>query len=291
MIEGRWSVCGILKSIRDQNRLIIMGILNVTPDSFSDGGLYFDTDKAIERGLKMIGEGADIVDIGGESTRPGSRNIDEAEEKERVLPVIKGLKSRADALISIDTTKPEVAREAIALGAGMINDVSMLRHGAELAEVAAETGVDLVLMHSRKTPKDMQVDIVYDDVVRDVIQELKEAVQRAEAAGVNSIQIWLDPGIGFAKTVEHNLELLARLPELATLGFPVLVGPSRKSFIGKISGNEVADRLGGSAAAVAAAVMGGAMAVRVHDVAVMRQAAMIAYEIRKVGFKPAERDW
>jgi dihydropteroate synthase len=289
MVDNRRNGCGNLKSIRHQNRPIIMGILNVTPDSFSDGGLYLDQDKATERGLQMIEEGADIIDVGGQSSRPGSAEVDEEEEKSRVLPVIEKLRSLTDALISIDTKNPAVAKEATSMGARMINDVSMLRHGAKLAEVAAESGADLVLMHSRKTPKDMQVDIVYDNVVSDVVRELKLAVERAEAAGVNPTRIWLDPGIGFAKTLEHNLTLFTRLPELAALGFPIMVGPSRKSFIGQICPSAVTDRLGGSAAGVVAAVLGGALAVRVHDVAVMRQAAMIAYEIKKAGFEPTKR--
>ncbi|MCP4673997.1 MAG: dihydropteroate synthase [Deltaproteobacteria bacterium] len=256
-----------------------MGILNVTPDSFSDGGLYLDKDRAVERGLGMVRAGADIIDVGGESTRPGSKGVGEAEEKRRVLPVIEELSSRTDAVISIDTVKPDVAREATRLGARLINDVSMLRYSDDLARVAAESGADIVLMHSRKTPKDMQDEIVYNDVVQDVIDELLEAAACAETAGIERSRIWLDPGMGFAKTAKDNIELLARLPELVTTGFPVLVGPSRKSFIGKLTDSDVDDRLGGSAAAVTAATMAGAAAVRVHDVAVMHQAATIAHMI------------
>ncbi len=258
-----------------------MGILNVTPDSFSDGGLYLDKDQAVGRGLHMARAGADIIDVGGESTRPGSDSVDEAEEKRRVLPVIEELAGETDATISIDTVKPDVAREAIRLGARLINDVSMLRYSDGLAQAAAESGVDIVLMHSRKTPMDMQDEIVYDDVVQDVTNELLEAVTRAEAAGVERSRIWLDPGIGFAKTAKDNIELLARLPELVATGFPILVGPSRKSFIGKLTDSEVDDRLGGSVAAITAATMGGASAVRVHDVEVMRQAVAIAHMIAK----------
>ncbi len=256
-----------------------MGILNVTPDSFSDGGLFTTPSQAIEHGLRLVEEGADIIDVGGESTRPGSTGVEEEEEKRRVLPVIEGLAARTDATISIDTVKPGVALQAVTLGAGMINDVSMLRSGDNLAKVAAETEVDLVLMHSRKTPKDMQTDIIYDDVIEDVTRELKQAVARAEAVGVERSKIWLDPGIGFAKTVTHNLALLARLGELVDIGYPVLVGPSRKSFIGKITGAGINDRLGGSAASVAAAVLEGAAGVRVHDVDVMRDVVSIAHAI------------
>jgi dihydropteroate synthase len=275
-----------------KDRPIIMGIVNVTPDSFSDGGLFWDKDLAVEHGLLLINEGADIVDVGGESTRPGSEGVDEDEEKRRVLPVIEELAGRTKTVISIDTVKPGVAREAVALGAQMINDVSMLRNGNELAQVAAETGVDLVLMHSRKTPKDMQEHITYGDVVSDVASELKQAAERAESTGVDRARIWLDPGIGFAKTVHDNLEILARLPELVEIGYPVVVGPSRKSFIGKLTGADADARLGGSAASITASVLGGATAVRVHDVATMGQAAFIAYEIAKTqygkgGFKAA----
>ncbi|MDD5309675.1 MAG: dihydropteroate synthase [Deltaproteobacteria bacterium] len=260
---------------------LVMGIVNVTPDSFSDGGRFLDPHAAIAHGLALSSEGADILDVGGESTRPGSAPVSAQEELARVLPVIRALAGRCHAVISVDTTKPEVAREAAKVGAKIINDVSMLRDGPALAEVAAETGAELVLMHSRGTPADMQDDIRYGDVVEDVARELLEAAGRAEAAGVDASRVWIDPGLGFAKTVEHNLELLARLPELAALGYRVLVGPSRKSFIGALTGAPVNDRLGGSAAAVALAVMGGAAAVRVHDVAIMRQAAIVAHAVAR----------
>ncbi len=264
-----------------QDRPIVMGVLNVTPDSFSDGGYYFEKDQAVEHGLRLVAQGADIIDVGGESTRPGSEGVNKEEEKRRVLPVIEELVFRTDAVISIDTVKPEVAQEAVALGARMINDVSMLRSSIELAEIAAKSNVDIVLMHSRKTPKDMQDDITYDDVVQDVIEELQKAVARAQSVGVERSRIWLDPGIGFAKTAHQNIELLARLPELVACGLRVMVGPSRKVFINKLDKSDVDNRVGGSAAAVTAAVMGGAKAVRVHDVAVMRQAAIIAHAVTK----------
>jgi dihydropteroate synthase len=272
---------------------IIMGIVNVTPDSFSDGGLFCDKERAVEHGLSLIGEGADIVDVGGESTRPGSSGVSEEEEKRRVLPVIEGLAKKSKTVISIDTVKPGVARDAVALGAQMINDVSMLRNGNELARVAAETGVYLVLMHSRKTPKDMQQDISYGDVVEDVASELKRAAHNAESVGVDRSRIWIDPGIGFAKTVNDNLEILARLPELVEIGYPVVVGPSRKSFIGKLTGADTDTRLGGSAASITASILGGATAVRVHDVGIMGQAAFVAYAIARTqfgkgGFKSAD---
>ena len=223
--------------------------------------------------------GADIVDVGGESTRPGSDGVDEAEEKRRVLPVIEQLSRATDAVISVDTVKPGVARAALDAGATMVNDVSNLRDGPGLAEVAAEGDAHLVLMHSRGRPADMQQMTDYRDVVADVIDALRLAVATAKRAGVREEKIWIDPGIGFAKTVEQNLELLRRLDEIVALGYPVLVGPSRKSFIGKISDADVSDRLGGTVAATTAAIMNGASAVRVHDVAVARQAALVACAI------------
>jgi dihydropteroate synthase len=258
-----------------------MGILNVTPDSFSDGGLYADPEKAVAHALRLVEEGADIVDVGGESTRPGSAPVPAAAEAERVLPAILGLAARSDVMISIDTTKPEVAEAAVRAGARMINDVSGLRGGPELAAVAAGSGALLVLMHSRRTPADMQEATRYGDVVADVRAELEPCIERALSAGVKEDRVWIDPGIGFAKTAEQSLELLARLPELVRLGYPVLVGPSRKSFIGASTGAAVGDRLGGTAAAVAIAVLHGARAVRVHDVAATRQAALIAAAIRE----------
>jgi len=259
---------------------MIMGVLNVTPDSFSDGGHWLDRKAAVEHGLRLVEEGADIIDVGGESTRPGSTGVPEDEELERVLPVVRSLAERCGGvLISVDTTKPRVAREAVAAGAGMINDVSTLRGGDELARIAAECEVDLVIMHSRMTPADMQRDPRYGDLLAEVSGELLEAAGRALRAGVPRERIWLDPGIGFAKTAAQNVELLSRTRELAGLGHPLMVGPSRKSFIGSLTGAPVHDRLGGTAAAVAAAVLGGARAVRVHDVAVMRQAAIVAHEL------------
>jgi dihydropteroate synthase len=259
------------------DRPVVMGIVNVTPDSFSDGGLFLDPDAAIAHGLALVDQGADIVDVGGESTRPGSRGVSEGEELERVLPVVRGLFERTDALISIDTVKPAVARAAIDAGAGMINDVSTLRHGDGLAEVAAATGVELVIMHSRKLPEDMQQGVAYDNLLTEVRAELLDAVARAESAGVARDKIWIDPGVGFAKTAEQCVELVAKVGELVETGLPVMVGPSRKSFIGALTGAPVDRRIGGTAAAVTAAVLGGARGIRVHDVAVMRQAAEIAH--------------
>ena len=256
-----------------------MGIVNATPDSFSDGGRFLDPSAAIAHALRLAEEGADLVDLGGESTRPGAPRVADDEEIRRVVPVIEGLRARGFVLpISIDTTKAAVAHAALAAGADLVNDIAGLAEPA-LARVVARAGVPVVLMHMRGTPEDMQSLATYRDVAAEVRAELAEALLRAEAAGIPAERTILDPGIGFAKTAEQNIELLARLGELR-LGRPLLVGPSRKSFIGKVAGAPVADRLPGTLAAVTAAVLAGAEIVRVHDVAAARQAALVAAEIR-----------
>jgi dihydropteroate synthase len=258
----------------------VMGILNVTPDSFSDGGRYFEPRAAVERALRMAEEGADLLDLGGESTRPGSAAVPAEEEIRRVVPVLERLGARGFALpISVDTSKAQVAREALRAGAALVNDVRGLSDPA-LAEAVAEAGVPVVLMHMRGTPADMQSRAVYGDVAAEVAGELRQAMARAAAAGIPAERTILDPGIGFAKTHEHSLELLARLGELRALGRPLLVGPSRKSFIGHVTGAPVEERLPGTLAAVAAAVLAGVEMVRAHDVAEARQAARLAAAIR-----------
>ncbi len=274
----------------DNGRPLIMGVLNVTPDSFSDGGRWLDPKEAVEHGLRLEREGADIIDVGGESTRPGSQPVSEDEEIERVIPVIRALAASSKALLSVDTTKPGVAREAVAAGARMINDVSTVRNGDGLARVAAEEGAWLVIMHSRGTPRDMQDSPAYDDLIGEVSGELLAAASLARRAGVPAGRIWIDPGIGFAKTAGQNVELIARTRELAGLGYPLLVGPSRKSFIGAVTGAPVDDRLGGTAAAVAVTIFGGASAVRVHDVSMMRQVADVAREIARHRAEPGGGD-
>jgi len=261
---------------------LIMGILNVTPDSFSDGGRWLDPVRAVERALAMVAGGADIVDVGGESTRPGSTAVTVEEEMDRVMPVLEGIIARSPVPVSVDTTRAEVAQEAVRAGAAMLNDVSMLRGGDALARIAAAAGIPLVLMHSRGTPDTMQQLTDYPDgVVRGVIDELTMAVHAARGAGVSAADIWLDPGIGFAKTARQNIDLLAGMDRLVGLGHPVLVGPSRKSFIGALTGAPVDRRQGGTAAAVALCISKGVRAVRVHDVEIMKQAAIIADEIRR----------
>ncbi|MBN2801551.1 MAG: dihydropteroate synthase [Deltaproteobacteria bacterium] len=258
---------------------LIMGILNVTPDSFSDGGLFNNVDNALKQALKMHESGAEIIDVGGESTRPGSKYISESVEIERVIPVIEKIRSSCDAIISIDTSKPLVAEAAIDAGAQIINDVSNLRD-INLAKVAASKGAVLMIMHSRGEPSIMHEMVDYGgDVVGGVKRELLDSADRAIGAGVERDKIWIDPGIGFAKTVKQNLELLAFLKEFVDTGFPVFTGPSRKSFIGSLTGAGVDNRLGGTSAAVVQSILEGAKGVRIHDVEFMKQVVLIAEAI------------
>jgi dihydropteroate synthase len=258
----------------------LMGVVNATPDSFSDGGRYLDPDAAVDRALQMEDEGADLVDVGGESTRPGAAPVPAGEELRRVVPVLERLRARGFTLpISVDTRKPEVARAALDAGADLVNDVAGLADPA-LAEVVAAAGVPVVLMHMRGTPADMRSRAVYADVVEEVARELEEALARAGRAGVARERVILDPGIGFAKTAAQSLALISRADRLRALGRPLLVGPSRKSFIGEVTGAPVEARLPGTLAAVAACVLAGAELLRVHDVAAARQAATVAAAIR-----------
>lgn len=262
-------------------RPLVMGIVNVTPDSFSDGGRFAEPEAAIAHGLALAARGADLLDVGGESTRPGSEPVDAAEELRRVLPVVTELARRSGVPVSIDTTKAVVADRAAAAGAMLVNDISALRFDPELADVVRARDLGLVLMHSRGRPKDMQDAPRYDDVVGEVTRELGEALARAAARGVAAAATIVDPGLGFAKRLEDNLALLAGLPALrAGLGRPLLVGPSRKSFIGGLTGAGAESRLPGTLAAVAVAVLAGAELVRVHDVVEARQAADVAAAIR-----------
>jgi dihydropteroate synthase len=258
----------------------LMGVVNATPDSFSDGGRFLDPDAAADHAFRLAEEGADLVDVGGESTRPGAPPVPPDEELRRVVPVVERLRARGFPLpISVDTSKGAVARGALAAGADLVNDVTALSDPGLAAAVAAG-GVPVVLMHTRGTPADMQSRAVYGDVVRDVATELSAALERAVAAGVARERVVLDPGIGFAKTAAQSVELLARVGELRALGRPLLVGPSRKSFIGSVAGVPVADRLPGTLAAVTACVLGGVELLRVHDIAPARQAAAVAAALR-----------
>jgi dihydropteroate synthase len=255
----------------------IMGIVNVTPDSFSDGGEYLDARAAIAHARELEEEGAAILDIGGESTRPGAEPVPIAEELRRVVPVIEALDAEGTAAeISIDTTKLDVARPAVAAGATYVNDVTAFRHDPRLAALVAEQGLDCCLMHMRGEPRTMQDNPVYDDVVSDVKAFLEERLAFAVAEGIPEERIMLDPGIGFGKTTEHNLELLRRLDELVAIGPPVLIGLSRKGFLGRLTGREVGRRQAATIAANVLAFQGGARVFRVHEVAPLKDALTVA---------------
>ncbi|TNF22399.1 MAG: dihydropteroate synthase [Deltaproteobacteria bacterium] len=258
------------------SRVRVMGVLNVTPDSFSDGGRFFDVDSAVARGHALVAAGADILDIGGESTRPGSAPVPAEEQIRRTVPVIARLAAETAAPISIDTTSAVVARAALAAGAHIVNDISAFRFDEAMIPLLAETGAPSIAMHTLAAPSVMQDDPRYGDVVADVVAHLRERVARCVAAGVARSQIVLDPGIGFGKTVAHNLALLAGLPELAALGHAVLVGTSRKSFLGQLTGRPVDAREMATAGSVAASIVLGAHIVRVHDVDGLRDAIIVA---------------
>jgi len=257
-----------------------MGIVNVTPDSFADGGERFDPDRAIADAVQMVADGADIIDIGGESTRPGAEPLPADEEWRRVAPVIEGIRARVDVPISIDTYKAVVADRALDLGAAIVNDISALVYDPALAGVVARRGAAVVLMHNRGRSRDMYAEAVYADVAAEVSRELADRAQAAEAAGIAHDRIIVDPGLGFAKRAEHSLAALAGLDRLAALGYPILSGPSRKSFLTSGLGDlPPRDRVWGTAAAVTASVLLGAHIVRVHDVKEMVQVVRVADQI------------
>jgi dihydropteroate synthase len=266
------------------SRPLVMGIINVTPDSFSDGGRYADTQTAIAHGLQLAAEGADILDIGGESTRPGATPVPLAEELARVLPVIQGLSQQVAVPISVDTCKPQVMRAAIAAGASMVNDVRALQEPGAIAEVA-NSDAGICLMHAKGSPKNMQDNPVYDDVMAEVSAFLHARVQALLDAGVAGNRICIDPGFGFGKRSWHNVTLLRDLPQLCALGYPVLVGLSRKSVLGEIAGGTVGDRLPASIAAAVIAAMKGAAIIRVHEV----QATVDALKILQAMVMNAEK--
>jgi dihydropteroate synthase len=260
----------------------LMGIVNVTPDSFSDGGLYLDAERAIEQARELLAEGADLLDVGGESTRPGAQAVSAEEERERIEPVIEGL-SDMRAPISIDTSKAVVAEAALDAGAEIVNDVTALRFDPELAALCGERECGVVLMHMQGTPRTMQEAPTYEDVVDEVRAFLAERLEFAIGEGIAEQRIWVDPGIGFGKTADHNLELLRRLSELRALGRPIVIGTSRKSFIGAITRRPVDDRLGGTVASNVLALRGGADVLRVHDVAEVAQSLRVAEAIEGRG--------
>ncbi len=263
-----------------ERRVLVMGILNVTPDSFYDGGRLFDVNTAIEAGLSMIEDGADLLDIGGESNRPGAGPIPPQQELTRVLPVLEGLRAKTAIPISVDTTKASVAQAALHAGADIINDITALRFDPDMAQTVSETGAKVVLMHMQGKPQTMQQEPHYADVVKEVRDFLTERAEYAQAAGIPPDHIILDPGIGFGKLLEHNLALLQQLPKLASCGYPVLVGLSRKSFLGQLLDLPVTERLEGTIAANTAAILRGASIIRVHDVKEGRRTADVAVRLR-----------
>lgn len=266
--------CG--NHILNFDRTFIMGVLNVTPDSFFDGGLFVEADKALKHAKQMVEDGADIIDVGGESTRPGAEPISDEEEFAWIWPIIKEI-GKLDVPISVDTYKPFVARKSIEAGASIINDITGLRN-QEMIDVALEFKVPVVVMHMKGEPRNMQQNPIYKDVVAEIKEFLRERVLKARKAGIDDIIV--DPGIGFGKTTEHNLQILKRLDEFKDLKCPILVGPSRKSFIGNVMGLKVNERLEGTLASIAISVMNGANIVRVHDVKECKRAVQIADAIR-----------
>lgn len=256
-----------------------MGVLNVTPDSFSDGGLYFDKDKAVERGLRLAAEGADIIDIGGESTRPGSDSVPSQEELQRVIPVISALREKTEVLISVDTTKSEIAEAAVEAGADIINDISAFRFDSRMPSLAAQKGVSVVLMHMQGNPKTMQISPAYKNLLMEIKSFLKEKLEAAQAAGVEREKIIIDPGIGFGKSFEDNLTLINNLNFLEELERPILVGTSRKSFIGNILNLPPQERIEGSIASAVLSIIRGAHILRVHDVQSVKRAIIVAESI------------
>jgi dihydropteroate synthase len=267
------------------NKTHIMGVLNVTPDSFSDGGLFFDKESAVRRAHYLIGLGADILDIGGESTRPGSDALPLEEELRRTIPVIQAVAKSSHIPLSIDTCKAEVAHRALDAGASIVNDISGLRFDPAMPKVVAEYGVPVIVMHIKGTPKDMQEHPVYEALVPEIMDYLRCSIRLAADSGISEDKIIVDPGIGFGKTVDHNLEIIKNLKEFTLLGRPVAIGVSRKAFIGKLLGGvpppPAGERMEGTAAAVAAAILNGANIVRVHDVGEMAKVARVADAIKR----------
>jgi len=266
---------------RKRDRVLVMGVLNVTPDSFYDGGLYAQPTAAVKRGLQMEADGADIIDIGGESSRPGARSIPIQEEIDRVIPVIEGIRKRSDVMISVDTTKGRVAAEALSAGATMVNDISALRFDPEMPATIARSGAAVVLMHMLGTPKTMQHAPTYEDVVEEIRSFLAERIRYAEEGGVSRDRIVIDPGIGFGKLLHHNIAILRSLNRLTNLGVPLLIGASRKSFLGEILDLPAEERLEGTIAVNAIAIMNGADIIRVHDTKEGRRTADVAFRLRE----------
>lgn len=263
-------------------RTILAGVLNVTPDSFSDGGRFYDTGEAIKQAFRLLEDGADIIDVGGESTRPGAEPVNPDEELKRVIPVIRAIiKEKPQAVVSIDTYKSPVAEEAVKSGARMVNDISGLGYDPRMINIVRDYHVPVVIMHIKGKPRDMQKNPHYDNLIGELIRYFQERIARALQAGIRKEQIIVDPGIGFGKRIVDNYEILGRLEEFINLGYPVMVGPSRKSFIGKVLDAPAGERMFGTAAAVTAAVLKGAQFIRVHDAREMKQVIKVAEAIKE----------
>lgn len=267
------------RSLRFEEKTVIMGVLNVTPDSFSDGGHYFSKENAVNQALALEAEGADIIDVGGESTRPYAEKVSLEQELERVIPVIEGIRDAVKVPISIDTYKAKVARKALDAGASIINDISALRFDPEMVSVAAEAGVPLILMHMKGTPGDMQNNPVYNGLMGEITDFFKERIEKAERGGIARDMLILDPGIGFGKSFDHNLEIIRDLEELSILDRPLLLGSSRKAFIGNILDNEPEERDTGTMATLSAGILNGAHIVRVHNVKMARETVKVVDSI------------
>ncbi len=273
---------GFCLSLRE--RTCVMGILNVTPDSFSERGEFFDRKKAIRHALNMATDGADVIDVGGESTRPGAKEVGVDEELDRVMPIIESITKSLDIPVSIDTRRAAVAEEAIKAGAAMVNDVSGLKYDPEMARIVAREDVALIVMHMKGTPQDMQTNPTYRNLIKEILESLRESVEMAKRSGVSEDRIAIDPGIGFGKTAEHNLRILNNLAEFKSLGRPICIGTSRKSFIGKVlSLDDPKERLSATLATCVAAIMNGAKIIRVHDVREAVQAARMTDSILREG--------
>ncbi|MFC1838897.1 dihydropteroate synthase [Thermodesulfobacteriota bacterium] len=263
------------RSLKLEEKTVIMGVLNVTPDSFSDGGLFFSKENAVKQAIVFEAEGADIIDIGGESTRPYAENVSLEQELERVIPVIEGVRDAVKVPVSIDTYKAEVARKALDAGASIINDISALRFDPEMASVVAEAKMPLIMMHMKGTPGDMQNNPAYTDLMGEITAFFKEAIEKAEKSGIARDMLILDPGIGFGKSFDHNLEIIRDLNKLSVLDRPLLLGTSRKAFIGNILDNEPEERDTGTMATVSAGILNGAHIVRVHNVKMAKETVKI----------------
>ena len=268
-----------MTKLAESKKVRIMGVLNVTPDSFSDGGKYNYIDSAVRRALAIESEGADIIDIGGESSRPGASPVPLDEEVKRVVPLVKELKQILKIPISVDTYKSKVARLALEAGASIINDITGLNQDIDMATVIKEYGAEVVIMHMQGTPQNMQKDPKYDDVLKDIYSFLEEAIEKAAQSGIKRDKIIIDPGIGFGKTLKDNLTILKNIRFFKKLNLPILIGPSRKTFIGEITGKETEERLMGTASSVAVSIINGANIVRVHDVKEMVDVALVARAI------------